>query len=156
MLLDLRIVLAASFAAVLLLIGGFGLVAALRTPGKPSVGLSPAPVEITGSVRTPAEKNHTLTDDDKAARPMQPVAESQPSAPAAPRTVNLEKAEKAEKSEKSEKPAPPKSAAAKPAPKVAAKPKPRIRAVRQPPGTNFQNNNPFGTWFGTPTTTADE
>ena len=150
MLLDLRIVLAASFAAVLLLIGGFGLVAALRTPGKPSVGLSAAPIEITGSIHTRGEKSETLTDDDKAAQPAPPVAESRPSQPETPRTANVEKVEKVEK------PEPPKSAAAKRTPKVAAKPKPRAHVARQNPGTNFQNNNPFGFPFFAAPTTASE
>ena len=146
MLLDLRIMLTASFAAVLLLIGGFGLIAALRTPGKPSVEILSGPAEITGSIGAPGKKSQSLTDADRAARPAQPAAETAPPAPAPEpvRAVNVEKTEKvqAARGAAEDQPAKPKRAAAK------AKPKPRIRAAaRQNTGANFNANNPFSSPF---------
>ena len=142
MLLDLRIMLAASFAAVLLLIGGFGLVAALRAPGKPSVAISAGPAEITGAI---GEKTHSLTDADKTARPAQPIAEAARAAPEPMHSANVDNAEKAvppaAEEDKSEKPK-----------RAAIKPKPRIRAVaaRQETGANFRANNPLAfPFFGT-------
>jgi len=131
--------LPASFAAVLLLIGGFGLIAALRTPGKPSV-------EITGSIGAPGKKSQSLTDEDRAARPAQPAAATAPPAPAPEpvRAVNVEKTEKVQAPQGAEEDqrAKPKRAAAK------AKPKPRIRAAaRQNTGANFNANNPFSSPF---------
>jgi type IV secretory pathway VirB10-like protein len=142
MLLDLRIMLSASFAAVLLLIGGFGLIAALRTPGKPSVEILSGPAEITGSIGARDKKSQSLTVEDRAARPAQPAAGTAPPAPAPEpvRAVNVEKTEKvqAPRGAEEDKPAKPKRAAAK------AKPKPRIRAAaRQNTGANFNANNPF-------------
>lgn len=136
MLLDLRIMLAASFAAVLLLMGGFGLIAALRTPGKPSTAISAGPIEITGSIGARGEKSQSLTDADKTARPAPPAAESARAAPEPVRAVNVDTAEKAAaagaEEDKSEKPK-----------HAAAKPKPRIRAAaRQEAGANFRANNP--------------
>ena len=144
MLLDLRIMLAASFAAVLLLIGGFGLIAALRTPGKPAVAISAGPAEITGSIGLRGEKSQSLTDEDKTVRPAPPAAESARPAPEPVRAVNVEKTEKAQAPQGAEedKPAKPKRDAAK------AKPKPRIRAAaRQNTGANFNANNPFSSPF---------
>ena len=137
MLLDLRIVLTASFAAVLLLIGGFGLIAALRTPGKPSLGILAAPAEITGSIGARGENPQSLTEDDKAVRPAQPAAEAPPPTPEPARAANVEKKEKTQVSRDVDehKPAKPKRAA--------AKPKPRIRAARQETGANFRANNPL-------------
>jgi hypothetical protein len=131
MLLDLRIMLAASFAAVLLLIGGFGLVAALRAPGKPSVEISAGPTEITGSIGEHGEKSQSLTHEDKIAQPTpEPV-----------RAVNVDNAEKAQvpqvpqgaEEDKSEKRI-----------RAVARPKPRIRAAARPEtGANFRANNPL-------------
>jgi hypothetical protein len=135
MLLDLRIMLAASLAAVLLLIGGFGLIAALRTPGKPSITISGGPTEITGSIDTRGEKSQSLTDTDKTARPAQPPAESAQSAPQPVRAVvNVDNAEK-QAPEAAEEDKPAKS-------KRAAKPKPHVRSARQEAGANFKANNP--------------
>jgi hypothetical protein len=141
-LLDLRIMLTASFAAVVLLIGGFGLIAALRTPGKPSVEILSGSAEITGSIGAPGKKSQSLTDADKAARP----AETAPPAPAPEpvRAVNVEKTEKVQvpRGAEEDQPAKLKRAAAK------AKPKPRIRAAaRQNTGANFNANNPFASPF---------
>src|SRR5712691_5924456 len=144
MLLDLRIMLSASFAAVLLLIGGFGLIAALRTPGKPSVEILSGPAEITGSIGARDKKSQSLTDEDRAARPAQPAAAPASPAPAPEpvRAVNVEKTEKVQAPQGEDKPAKPKRAAAK------AKPKPRIRAAaRQHTGANFNANNPFSSPF---------
>lgn len=138
MLLDLRIMLAASFAAVLLLIGGFGLIAALRTPGKPSVAILGGPAEITGSIRVRGEKSQSLTDEDKTARPAQPAADARP-APESVRAVNVDNAEKAQALLGAEELAKGKHAA--------AKPKPRIRAARQETGANFKANNPLSFQF---------
>jgi hypothetical protein len=132
MLLDLRVLLAASLAAVLLLIGGFGVVAMLRTPGKPSTAIAVGSEEITGAIGKHGEKSQSLTDNDRAARPVAPAAEPAQAASAPARTVNAEKAEKAEVP-----PAPKEDEK----PKVVAKPKPRV--VRQDAGANFRNNNPF-------------
>ena len=150
MLLDLRILLAASFAAVLLLIGGFGLVAALRAPGKPSIAISTEPAEITGSIAVHGEKPQSLTDADKTARPGQPAGESARAAPEPARAANLDNTEKvapsAAEEDKSEKPK-----------RAAAKPKPRIRAVaaRQDTGANFRANNPVAfPFFGFGTNTS--
>jgi hypothetical protein len=139
MLLDLRIMLAASFAAVLLLIGGFGLIAALRTPGKPSVAILGGPAEITGSIRVRGEKSQSLTDEDKTARPAQPAAEVTRAAPEPVRAVNVDNAEKAQAPSGAEELAKAKHAA--------AKPKPRIRAARQETGANFRANNPLSFQF---------
>lgn len=144
MLFDLRIMLAASFAAVLLLIGGFGLIAALRTPGKPAVAISAGPAEITGSIGLRGEKSQSLTDEDKTARPAPPAAESARPAPEPVRAVNIDNAEKAGASQGKEEEKP-KRAAAK------LKPKPRI--VRQQTGANFRANNPAAfPFFGTAAT----
>jgi hypothetical protein len=144
MLLDLRILLAASFAAVLLLIGGFGLIAALRTPGKPSVAILAGPVEITGSIGVRGEKSQSLTDEDKTARPAQPAAESARPAPEPVRAVNVDNAEKTQTPASAEEIAEPKRAA--------TKHKPRIRAARQETGANFRANNPFSfPFFGSGT-----
>jgi hypothetical protein len=143
MLLDLRIVLAASLAAVLLLIGGFGLIAALRAPGKPSITISGGPTEITGSIGTRGEKSQSLTDTDKTARPAQPAAESAQSAPQPVRAVNVDNAEKqAPQAAEEDKPAKSKRAAAKPAKSKRAAAKPHIRSARQEAGANFRANNP--------------
>jgi hypothetical protein len=152
MLLDLRIMLAASFAAVLLLIGGFGLIAALRVPGKPSVAISAGPAEITGSIGVRGDKSQSLTDADKIARPTAPpAAESPRPAPEPARAVNFDYTEKAAppRTERAEedKPEKPKRTAAKP------KPKPKPRIARQQPGANFGANNPAAfSFFGTGTT----
>lgn len=147
MLLDLRIMLAASFAAVLLLIGGFGLIAALRTPGKPSIAILNGPAEITGSIDARGEKSQSLTDEDKIARPAPPAAEAVRSAPEAVRAVNVDNAEKAQAPSRAEETAKPK--------RDAAKPKPRIRAARQETGANFRANNPFSfPFFGSGATTS--
>lgn len=144
MLLDLRIMLAASLAAVLLLIGGFGLIAALRTPGKPSITISGGPTDITGSIDTRGEKSQSLTDTDKTARPAQPSAESAQSAPQPVRAINVDTAEK-QTPEAAEEDKSAKS-------KRAAKPKPHIRAARQEAGANFRANNPvMFPFFGTGT-----
>jgi hypothetical protein len=135
MLLDLRIMFTASLAAVLLLIGGFGLIAALRTPGKPSVAILSGPAEITGSVRVRGEKSQSLTDEDKTARPAEPAAEAARAAPEPVRAVNLDNAEKTQIPARGEEIAKPKHAA--------VKPKPRIRAARQETGANFRANNPL-------------
>jgi hypothetical protein len=135
MLLDLRIMLAASFAAVLLLIGGFGLIAALRTPGKPSIAILSGPAEITGSIGARGEKSQSLTDEDKTARPAQPAAEAARTAPEPARAVNVDNAEKTQAPLSAEEVAKSKRAA--------VKPKPRIRAARQETGTNFRANNPL-------------
>ena len=137
MLLDLRIILAASFAAVLLLIGGFGLVAALRAPGKPSITISGGSSEITGSIGARGEKSQSLTDTDKTARPAQPATEAAQPAPPPVRAANVDSAEKiqapqAAEEDKSEKP------------KRASNARPRARtAARQEMGANFRANNPF-------------
>ncbi|HLL27953.1 MAG TPA: hypothetical protein VKT73_09960 [Xanthobacteraceae bacterium] len=143
MLLDLRILLTACFAAVLLLIGGFGLIAALRTSGKPSIEVSSAPSEITGSIGLRHEKPQSLTDDDKNARPAQPAAESGRSATEPVRAVNLDKTEKPEitksdtaKGAEEDKSDTPRRAAARPRPRIVA-------TSRQDPGANFRANNPF-------------
>lgn len=137
MLLDLRIMFTASFAAVLLLIGGFGLIAALRTPGKPSVAILSGPAEITGSIRVRGEKSQSLTDEDKTARPAEPAAEAARAAPEPVRAVNVDSSGTAQAlpSAEQDKPAKQKTAA--------AKPKPRIRAARQETGANFRANNPL-------------
>jgi hypothetical protein len=140
MLLDLRIMFTASLAAVLLLIGGFGLIAALRTPGKPSVAILSGPAEITGSIRVRGEKSQSLTDEDKTAqpaRPAQPAAEAARPAPEPVRTVNVDSAEKTQALPSVEQDRPAK------AKRAAAKPKPRIRAARQETGANFRANNPL-------------
>src|ERR1700687_1552823 len=132
MLLDLRIMLAASFAAVLLLIGGFGLIAALRTPGKPSITIS-GPAEVTGSVVVRGKKPKRLTDTDKPARPAQPPAESAQSPPQPVRAVNVDNVEKqAPQAAEEDKSAKSKRAAAKQ----------HIRSARQEAGANFRANNP--------------
>jgi hypothetical protein len=133
MLLDLRIMLAASLAAVLLLIGGFGLIAALRTPGKPAITIS-GPAEITGSIAVRGEKSQTLTDEDKTARPVQPGAETAHPAPEPVRAADVDNTQKARVPEAAEedKPAKSKRAAAKP----------HIRSARQEAGANFRANNP--------------
>jgi hypothetical protein len=134
MLLNLRIVLAASFAAVLLLIGGFGLIATLRTPGKPSMTIS-GPAETTGSIVARGEKSQSLTDTDKTARPAQPAAEAaQPPPPV--RAANVDNTEKAQAPEAAEEDKPAKS-------KRAAKPRPQARSARQEVGANFRANNPL-------------
>jgi hypothetical protein len=136
MLLDFRVMLPASLAAVLLLIGGFGLIASLRTPGKPAVEISSGPAELTGSIGGRREKSQSLTDADKAARPAPPAAEAPR---AAPEPVRAEKTQAAG--------APEEDKSAKPK-RAAAKPKPRIRAAtRQNPGANFGANNPFASPF---------
>jgi hypothetical protein len=138
MLLDLRVMLPASLAAVLLLIGGFGLIASLRTPGKPAVEISSGPAEITGSIGGRREKSQTLTDEDKTARPAPPAAEAARAAPEPVRAVNVDQAEKTQAARAPEEDKPAK------AKRAAAKPKPRIRAAtRQGTGANFQANNPF-------------
>ena len=134
MLLDLRILLTAGLAAVLLLIGGFGLLAALRAPGKPWVGFPAGPVEITGSI---GETPDTLTEADKAARPEQPEPI---------RAANIEKAEKTQ--------APAGTAEDKAKQNAAARPKPPARLVRQGTGANFKANNPFAFPFPAPDTNA--
>jgi hypothetical protein len=135
MLLDLRILLAASFAAVVLLIGGVGLVAALRTPGKPSIEISAGSAEITGAIGSRGEKSHSLTEADKIAQPAQSPAAASPEPM---RAVNVDTAEKA---------VPPAAEEDKPekSKRAAIKPKPRIRAVaaRQETGANFRANNPL-------------
>ena len=135
MLLDLRIMLPASFAAVLLLIGGFGLIAALRTPGKPSVEILSWPAEITGSIGTRGEKSQSLTDTDKTARPAQPGTEAAHPAPEPVRAANVDNTEKTRVPEAAEEDKSAKS-------KRAAKPKPHIRSARQEAGANFRANNP--------------
>ena len=144
MLLDLRIMLAASFAAVLLLIGGFGLIAALRTPGKPSIAISAGPAEITGSIGARGEKSQSLTDEDKTARPTPPAAEAARAAPEPVRAVNVDRTEKTQALQGGEEEKP-KGAA--------AKQKPRIRAAARPEtGANFRANNPLAfPFFGTGT-----
>jgi hypothetical protein len=145
MLLDLRIMLAASLAAVLLLIGGFGLIAALRTPGKPSITIS-GPAEITGSIAVRDEKSQTLTDTDKTARPAQPAAESAQSPPQPVRAVNVDNVEKQAPQAAEED----KSANSK---RVAAKQ--HIRPARQEAGANFRANNPvMFPFFGLGTNTS--
>jgi hypothetical protein len=147
MLLDLRIMLAASFAAVLLLIGGFGLIATLRTPGKPSVAIS-GPAEITGSIAVRGEKSQTLTDEDKAARPGQPGAEAAHPAPEPVRAANVDNTEKVPAPEAVEEDKPAKS-------KRAAKSKSQIRSARQEAGANFRANNPvMFPFFGLGTNTS--
>jgi hypothetical protein len=135
MLLNLRIVLAASFAAVLLLIGGFGLIATLRTPGKPSMTIS-GPAEITGSIAVRGEKSQSLTDTDKTARPGQPAAEAAQPAPQPVRAANVDNTEKAQAPEAADEDKPAKS-------KRAAKPRPQARSARQEVGANFRANNPL-------------
>ena len=148
MLLDLRIMLAASLAAVLLLIGGFGLIAALRTPGKPSITIS-GPAEITGSIAVHGEKSQTLTDEDKTARPGQPGAEAAHPAPEPVRAANVDHTEKVQAPEAVEED---KSTKSK---RAAAKPKPHIRAARQETGANFRANNPvMFPFFGAGTNTS--
>jgi hypothetical protein len=148
MLLDLRVMLAASFAAVLLLIGGFGLIAALRTPGKPSIAIS-GPAEITGSIAVRGEKSQTLTDEDKTARPAQPGAEAAHPAPEPARAANVDNAEKARVPEAAEEDKPAKSK------RAAAKSRPHIRAARQETGANFRANNPvMFPFFGAGTNTS--
>jgi hypothetical protein len=137
MLLDLRIILAASFAAVLLLIGGFGLLAALRAPGKPSITISGGPSEITGSIGTRGEKSESLTDADKTARPAQPAAEAAHPAPEPVRAANVDRTEKAQAPEAAEEDKPARTK------RAAAKPRPQIRAARQETGANFRANNPL-------------
>jgi hypothetical protein len=136
MLLDLRVILAASFAAVLLLIGGFGLLAALRAPGKPSITISGGPSEITGSIGTRGEKSQSLTDTDKTARPAQPAAESAQPAQQPVRAANVDNAEKAQAPQAAEEDKPEKPR------RAAAKPRPHIQAARQEMGANFRANNP--------------
>src|SRR5471032_2308767 len=136
MLLDLRIILAASFAAVLLLIGGFGLIATLRTPGKPSMTIS-GPAEITGSIPARGEKSQSLTDADKTARPAQPTAEVAQPAPEPVRSANADRTEKVQTPEAAEEDKPARTK------RAAAKPRPHIRAARQETGDNFRANNPL-------------
>jgi hypothetical protein len=136
MLLDLRIILAASFAAVLLLIGGFGLIATLRTPGKPSMTIS-GPAEITGSIPARGEKSQSLTDADKTARPAQPTAEVAQPAPEPVRAANADRTEKIQTPEAAEEDKPARTK------RAAAKPRPHIRAARQETGANFRANNPL-------------
>ena len=144
MLLDFRIMLAASLTAILLLVGGFALVAALRAPpGKPAVAIPNGHGEITGSVAGRGEKSQSLTDEDKTAQPIQPAAAPAQIAPEPARTANVEKPEKAQngKGADEEKRA---------RPRVAAKPRPRVYAPRQEAGSNFKNNNPFAFPFFAP------
>jgi hypothetical protein len=152
LLLDFRIMFTASFAAVLLLVGGFATLAFLRTQGKPAVAI--VLEEITGTISKGDERAHALTPDDKAARPAPltaapapsaPPAEAAPGRPPAPGNASLENVEKAENPDgKQAAKVTEKAAAKKPEPKAAAKPKPRPRvAARQPPGYNFNANNPF-------------
>ena len=147
MLLDLRVMLTASVAAVVLLIGGFGLLAAFRTPGKPSISIPHGPAEITGSIAAGGDRSNVLTDEDRAAQPAPQIAVPKGPAPPTVRSAIIEAPEKAEAPKTAEeKPAPPKAA-------VAARPKPRARTGgQQEPGANFRANNPvtfpfFG--FGT-------
>jgi hypothetical protein len=135
MLLDLRIMLAASLAAVLLLIGGFGLIATLRTPGKPSMTIS-GPAEITGSIATRGEKSQTLTDDDKTVRPAHPATEAAHAAPEPIRAANIDNAEKTKALEAAEEDKPKSK-------RAAAKPRPQARSARQEIGANFRANNPL-------------
>jgi hypothetical protein len=136
MLLDLRILLAACFAAVLLLIGGFGLIAAMRAPGKPAITIASGSTEITGSTGTRGEKSQSLTDADKTARPAQPVAEAAHPAPEPVRAANVDNAEKTKAPEAAEEDKPARS-------KRAAKSRPRVRSARQETGANFRANNPL-------------
>jgi hypothetical protein len=136
MLLDLRIMLVACFAAVLLLIGGFGLIATLRTPGKPSMTIS-GPAEITGSIPARGEKSQSLTDADKTARPTQPAAEAAHPAPEPVRAANADRTEKVHPPETAEEDKPARTK------RAAAKPRPQIRAARQETGANFRANNPL-------------
>jgi hypothetical protein len=134
MLLDLRIILAASFAAVLLLIGGFGLVAALRAPGKPSITISGGSSEVTGSIGARGEKSQSLTDTDKTARPAQPASEAAQAAPQPVRAANADTAQKPQAAQDTE----------EEKPRRASNARPRARtAARQEMGANFRANNPF-------------
>ncbi len=144
MLLDLRVMLAACVVAVVLLIGGFGMLAAVRTPGKPSVAIPRDPSEVTGSIAA-SEKAQILTDEDKAAQPASQIAPKPP----APEPVREAKAETPEKAvaPKVTEPAPP---------RAAARPKPRApAAARQESGANFRANNPLAfPFFGLGTNTS--
>ncbi len=150
MLLDLRVMFSAGIAAVLLLIGGFGLLATLRTHGNPAVAISAAPAEITGSIAARGDKLQALTDTDRAARPASSAAPAAPPALLSPepiRAVNVEKTETAEapKTAEEDKPAPPRRAAARP----------RVNPARQEMGANFRANNPFAfPFFGVPANTG--
>jgi hypothetical protein len=113
------------------------LVAALRTPGKPSVAISTAPADITGSIGTHGEKPQSLTDEDKTARPGQPASESAQSASQPVRAANIDNTEKiASQGAEEDRPARRKHAAAKPKPHI------RAAATRQEVGANFRANNP--------------
>jgi hypothetical protein len=134
MLLDLRVLLSASLAAVLLLIGGFGGIALLRPPAKPSTAIAAGSEEITGAIGKRGDKSQSLTDADKAAEPAQRAAEPV-------RAADLDKSDKAEKTDK--------TPAAPPASADAAKAKPRAHVATRPePGANFRANNPFAFPFG--------
>jgi hypothetical protein len=149
MLLDLRILLVACFAAVLLLIGGFGLVAALRTSGKPSIAIAGGSAEITGSIGKRGEKSQSLTDADKIARPSQPAAEAAHPAPEPVRAANVDRMEKVQAPEAAEEDKPAKTK------RAAAKPRSQIRAARQEAGANFRANNPvMFPFFGSGTNTS--
>jgi|SRR6185436_1253744 len=139
MLLDLRVVLAAILATVLLLMAGFSLIAGVRAPLKPSIGFSisgppaaqalnpppakakPMPLPLPVRERAP-EVTGTVSE--------KPVTDSAPEpAPAKKKSVNLVPHEESTLTDDDKKAAKP-AAAAKPKQNVKAKKK--VRAVAKP------------------------
>jgi len=150
MLLDLRVVLAASLATVLLLIAGFGLIAGFRTSIKPSIGFSmggppvgqayqpPAnahpiirPTEITGSI------NEKPVLNSPAVQPPVPVVNTK-------KNANVARQEQSVLTDADKTASPDPIAAAIKANQVNEKPREKRRIVRTaaPPVQN-RPSNPF-------------